>query len=69
MLQMNKYVAYYRRNKQYEYEKDTIGLIICQDAGKEEVEYALDGLEEKIFVATYKAKLPSEEVIKKAIRG
>ena len=28
----------------------------------------LDGLEEKIFIARYKVKLPSEAKIKKAIR-
>lgn len=66
--QMNKYVGYYRRHKQYEHEKDTIGLIICREAGREEVVYALDGLEEKIFIAEYKVKLPSETKIKKALR-
>ena len=66
--QMNKYVGYYRRNKQYEHEKDTIGLIICRDAGREEIIYALDGLEKKIFVAKYKVKLPSEEKIKQALK-
>lgn len=67
--QMNKYIAYYRRNQQYEHEKDTIGLIICQDAGREEIIYALDGLEKKIFIAKYKLKLPSEAKIKKAIKS
>ncbi|MBI4682711.1 MAG: DUF1016 family protein [Nitrospirae bacterium] len=66
--QMNKYVGYYRRNKQYEHEKDTIGLIICREAGREEIAYALDGLEEKIFVAKYKVKLPSDEKIKRALK-
>ncbi len=66
--QMNKYVSYWRRNKQYEHEKDAIGLIICRDAGREEITYALDGLERKIFVAKYAAKLPSEATIKKALR-
>ncbi len=66
--QMNKYVGYYRLNKQYEHEKDTIGLIICRHAGKEEVRYALDGLEQKIFIAKYKAKLPSEAKITEAAR-
>ena len=65
--QMNKYVGYYRQSKQYEHEKDTIGLIICKQAGKEEVRYALDGLEQKIFIAKYKAKLPSEARITKAV--
>lgn len=67
--QMNKYIGYYRRNKQYEHEKDTIGLIICREAGKEEVMYALDGLEKKIFISKYKVKLPSEEKIIEAIQN
>ena len=67
--QMNKYIGYYRHNRQYIYENDTIGLIICREAGHEEVIYALDGLEEKIFVSLYKTKLPSEEQIKRAVRG
>jgi hypothetical protein len=66
--QMNKYIGYYRRNKQYEHEQDTIGLIICKEAGKEEVMYALNGLEEKIFIAKYKVKLPSEEEIKQKLK-
>ena len=66
--QMNKYIGYWRRHKQYEHEQPTIGLIICREAGREEVIYALDGLEEKIFIAKYKVKLPSEAKIKKAIR-
>ncbi len=65
---MNKYVSYYRYNRQYDFEKDTIGLLICKDAGKEEMRYALGGLEEKIFIATYKVKLPSDEKIKKAVK-
>ncbi len=66
--QTNKYVSYWRRNKQYEHEKDAIGLIICRDAGNEEIMYALGGLERKIFVARYMTKLPSEAKIKMALR-
>lgn len=66
--QMNKYISYYRHNRQYIYENDTIGLIICKEIGREEVVYALDGLKEKIFVSLYKTKLPSEEQIKRAVR-
>ena len=66
--QMNKYISYYRNNKQFAYEKDAIGLIICLEMGSEEVIYALGGLEERIFVALYKIKLPSESKIKRVIR-
>lgn len=65
--QMNKYVSFYRKNRQFKHEKDTIGLIIGQEAGKEEISYALSGLEEKIFIATYKANLPSDDKIKQAV--
>ncbi|MHB8903625.1 MAG: DUF1016 N-terminal domain-containing protein [Patescibacteria group bacterium] len=36
---------------------------------REEVVYALNGLEEQIFVSIYKTKLPSEEKIKRMMRG
>lgn len=67
--QINKYVNYFRKNRQYEHEKDTIGLIICSEAGIEEAQYAIGGLEEKIFIATYKPKLPSIDQLKKAVRN
>ena len=67
--QINKYLGYWRRHKQYAHEQPAIGLIICREAGQEEVVYALDGLEEKIFIAKYKIKLPSEAKIKKALKN
>ncbi|HQN73872.1 MAG TPA: PDDEXK nuclease domain-containing protein [bacterium] len=66
--QMNKYVNYFRINRQYEHEKDTIGLIICSETGIEEAQYALGGLEEKIFIATYQPKLPTIEQLKNAVK-
>ena len=65
--QMNKYLNWYKEHKRYSWEKDPIGLIICQYKGREEVYYALGGISNKIFVAEYKVKLPSEEEIKKAL--
>jgi len=61
---VNKYLNYYRERRRYEWEKDPIGLIVCEYKGEEEVHFALGGLEDKIFVAEYKAKLPTEKEIK-----
>lgn len=62
--QMNKYVDDYReRVPPYPWERPTIGLIICASTGREEVRYALGGLEGRIFVAEYRRKLPSEVAI------
>jgi len=66
--QMNKYLNYYRENRKYKWEFDPIGVIICEYKGKEEVHYALGNLSNKIFVAEYKAKLPSEEEIKRRLK-
>jgi predicted nuclease of restriction endonuclease-like (RecB) superfamily len=58
---MNKYLNWFRENYRYEWERDPIGLIICRHAGKEEVHYATGRLENRIFVAEYRVRLPSEE--------
>ena len=67
--QMNKYINYFIENKQYEHEKNTIGLIVCKDANKEEVRYTLGNITNKIFITKYKTKLPSEEKIEEIIHG
>ena len=65
---VNKYLNYYRERRRYEWEKDPIGLIVCEYKEEEEVHFALGGLEDKIFVAEYKAKLPTEKEIKTKLR-
>ncbi|MBI4706731.1 MAG: DUF1016 family protein [Candidatus Omnitrophica bacterium] len=67
--QMNKYLNYYRENKVYPWEKSPVGLIVCEYKGKEEAHYALGDLEDKIFVAEYKAKLPGEKEIEIRVRN
>jgi len=52
----------------HEWEKPTIGLIVCESAGRDEVRYALAGLEEKIFVAEYQIRLPTAERIKERLQ-
>ncbi len=66
--QMNKYLNYYKENKMYLWEKSPIGLIICKYKGREEIHYALGGLENKIFIAEYESKLPSKKEIEKRVR-
>jgi hypothetical protein len=65
---MNKYLNYYRENKLYQWEKPPIGIIVCEHKGREEVHYALGGLQNKIFVAEYKTKLPSEQEMQERLR-
>jgi len=58
---MNKYLNWFRENQRYAWERAPIGLIICRHAGQEEVHYATGRLENRIFVAVYRVRLPSEE--------
>jgi len=58
---MNKSLNWFRENYRYEWERDPIGLIICRHAGQEEVHYATGRLDNRIFVAEYRVRLPSEE--------
>ena len=65
--QINTYLNYFIENNQYEYEKNAIGLIICKETESEDARYALGNMNNKIFLAKYKTKLPSEDKIKKII--
>ncbi len=68
--QMNKYVSYYReRVPRHAWEKPTIGLVVCESAGRDEVRYALAGLEERVFVAEYQVRLPTEQTIKERLEA
>jgi len=48
-------------------EKPTSGVIVCESAGRDEVRDALAGLEERVFVAEYQVRLPTEETVKERL--
>jgi len=68
ITQLNTYVSYYRKNMMHESDKPCIGILLC--AGKDEafIEYALAGLDEKIFVSQYLLYIPAKEKLEKFIR-
>ncbi len=39
----------------------TIGILLCTEKGEKMVEYALAGMEEKLFVSKYLVQLPQKE--------
>jgi len=67
---MNTYVAYCReRMPRHEWEKLTIGLIVCASAGRDEVRYALASLERRTVVAEYQLRLPTGQAIKERLEA
>lgn len=61
IAQMNLYLSYYKKNVMQEDDNPPVGILMCTEAGKELVEYASNGIDEKLFVQKYKLNLPESE--------
>ena len=57
--QLNTYVSWYRANVMTEGDNPPIGLLLCTDKDHVLVEYALAGLDNRLFVSKYQLELPS----------
>lgn len=69
LTQLNTYVSYYRKNMMQDDDKPTIGILLCTGGDKLMVEYALAGLDEKIFVSRYLLYIPQKKVLENFIRN
>ena len=65
--QMNLYLNYLKDKEKLPEENDPIGIILCSDKKKTVVEYALGGMNNKIFTSKYKLQLPESEILKSEI--
>jgi len=65
--QMNLYLNYLKNREKLPEENDPVGLILCTDKKKTVVEYALGGINNKIFASKYKLQLPAPEILKAEI--
>lgn len=65
--QLNAYVSYYKENEMHEGDNLPIGILLCTKAGKKMVEYAIAGMDNKLFVSTYLLQLPDKSVLEQFI--
>lgn len=65
--QLNAYVGYYKKNEMIEGDNPPVGILLCTDKGNEMVEYALSGMDNKLFVSTYMLHLPDKKKLKEFI--
>jgi len=65
--QMNLYVNYLKDKEKLPDENDPVGLILCTDKKKTVVEYALGGMNNRIFASKYKLQLPNTKALKAEI--
>lgn len=62
--QLNAYVGYYKKNEMVEGDNPPVGILLCTDKGSEMVEYALSGMDNKLFVSTYMLHLPNKNKLR-----
>lgn len=65
--QLNAYAGYYKKNEMAEGDIPPVGILLCTDKGSEMVEYALSGMDNKLFVSTYMLHLPDKKKLQEFI--
>ncbi len=65
--QMQMYVNYYDRYVKQDFEKPSIGIIICKDKSDAVIEITLPKNNNQIFASQYKLYLPTKAALKKLI--
>ena len=63
--QLNTYVTYYRTNEMAEGDQPPIGILLCTGKNEALVEYALAGMDNRLFVSRYQLALPEIEVLQR----
>jgi predicted nuclease of restriction endonuclease-like (RecB) superfamily len=63
--QLNTYVSWYRKNEAAEGDNPPIGILLCTKKNHALVEYALAGIDNRLFVSKYQLELPKKEEIRK----
>jgi hypothetical protein len=69
LSQLNSYVSYYKDQIKQPDDNVPVGILLCTEKGEKMVEYALAGMEEKLFVSKYLLELPSKELLAKFIEN
>lgn len=59
--QLNTYVTWYRKHVMAKGDNPPVGLLLCMRKDHALVEYALAGMDNRLFVSKYRLELPSKE--------
>ncbi len=66
--QINFYLNYVKKELNKEGDNEPIGIILCTEKDKVQVEYSITGMSNKMFVSKYKLYLPTKKELEKEIR-
>jgi predicted nuclease of restriction endonuclease-like (RecB) superfamily len=65
--QMNFYLNWWKKNGMERADNPPVGIILCSDREKTEVEFATAGMDNKLFVSRYLVALPSAEQLREFV--
>ena len=63
--QLNTYVTYYRTHEMADGDQPPIGILLCTGKNQALVEYALAGMDNRLFVSKYQLELPKTETLQR----
>ncbi|OGF46216.1 MAG: cytoplasmic protein [Candidatus Firestonebacteria bacterium RIFOXYC2_FULL_39_67] len=67
--QLNTYVNWYKKCEMTKGDNPPIGILLCTQKNHEMVEFALAGMDNKLFVKKYQLELPKKKEITKFLKG
>lgn len=65
---MNFYLNYVRKNINQPGDNEPMGIILCTEKDDVQVEFATQGIANKLFVSKYRLYIPSKEELETEIR-
>ena len=65
--QLNTYVSWYRANMMTDGDNPPVGILLCTDKNHALAEYALAGMDNRLFVSKYLLELPRKEEMQRFI--
>ena len=67
--QINTYVTWYRQHMMAEGDNPPVGLLLCTGKDHALVQYAIAGMDNRLFVSKYAVELPSREELEKFLHA
>lgn len=65
--QLNTYVSWYHQNMMTKGDNPPVGILLCTDKNRALAEYALAGMDNRLFVSKYLLELPKKEEMQRFI--
>jgi hypothetical protein len=65
--QLNTYVSWYARNMMSEGDSPPVGILLCTQKDHALVEYALAGMDNRLFVSKYQLHLPDRDQLRQEL--